>query len=123
MRMTGWLSSGVGTRLWCSLLTPPACAASAANMRSVSARAKVSTFTSSAGMHALQVGTRRIAHLGTVVGMEIARALDFVRQQHRAVMLTYRRDGSPAMSPIVCNVDADDLIAVSTRETAMKTHH
>ena len=27
------------------------------------------------------------------------------------------------MSPIVCNVDADGLIAVSTRETAMKTHH
>jgi PPOX class probable F420-dependent enzyme len=52
--------------------------------------------------------------------MEIARALDFVREQHRAVMLTQRRDGSPAMSPIVCNVDGDGLIAVSTRETAMK---
>jgi PPOX class probable F420-dependent enzyme len=55
--------------------------------------------------------------------MELTRALDFVRKQHRAVMLTHRRDGSPAMSPIVCNVDADGLIAVSTRETAMKTQH
>ena len=55
--------------------------------------------------------------------MELARALDFVREQHRAVMLTHRRDGSPAMSPIVCNVDFDGLIAVSTRETAMKAQH
>jgi PPOX class probable F420-dependent enzyme len=55
--------------------------------------------------------------------MELTRALDFIRKQHRAVMLTYRRDGSPAMSPIVCNVDADGFIVVSTRETAMKAHH
>jgi PPOX class probable F420-dependent enzyme len=27
------------------------------------------------------------------------------------------------MSPIACNVDADGLIVVSTRETAMKTTH
>ena len=53
--------------------------------------------------------------------MEISDALDFVREQHDAVMLTYRRDGSPQMSPITCNVDADGRIVVSTRETAMKT--
>ena len=55
--------------------------------------------------------------------MQIDRALDFVREQHRAVMLTHRRDGSPAMSPIVCNVDAEGFVVVSTREAAMKTHH
>ncbi len=55
--------------------------------------------------------------------MEIDRALDFVREHHHAVMQTYRRDGSPQMSPIACNVDADGLIVVSTRETAMKTTH
>jgi PPOX class probable F420-dependent enzyme len=55
--------------------------------------------------------------------MELDRALAFIREQHRAVMLTHRRDGSPAMSPIVCNVDADGHIVVSTRETAMKTQH
>ena len=27
------------------------------------------------------------------------------------------------MSPIVCNVDTEGYIVVSTRETAMKTHH
>ena len=55
--------------------------------------------------------------------MDIDRALDFVREHHHAVMQTYRRDGSPQMSPIACNVDADGRIVVSTRETAMKTTH
>ncbi len=53
--------------------------------------------------------------------MDLDRALDFVREHHNAVMTTFRRDGSPQMSPIVCGVDADGLIAVSTRETALKT--
>ena len=55
--------------------------------------------------------------------MELDRALDFVREHHHAVMLTRRRDGSPQMSPIACNVDAEGRIVVSTRETAMKTTH
>jgi PPOX class probable F420-dependent enzyme len=55
--------------------------------------------------------------------MDIDHALDFVREHHHAVMQTYRRDGSPQMSPVACNVDADGLIVVSTRETAMKTTH
>jgi len=55
--------------------------------------------------------------------MDLARALDFVREHHHAVMLTHRRDGSAQMSPVACNVDADGRIVVSTRETAMKTTH
>ena len=55
--------------------------------------------------------------------MDLDRALDFIREHHHAVMQTYRRDGSPQMSPIACNVDADGLIVVSTRETAMKVKH
>jgi PPOX class probable F420-dependent enzyme len=51
--------------------------------------------------------------------MEIADALEFVREQHNAVMLTYRRDGSAQMSPITCDV-AGDTIVISTRETALK---
>lgn len=52
--------------------------------------------------------------------MDVARALDFVREHGDAVMQTYRRDGTPQLSPITCAVDADDCIVVSTRETAMK---
>ncbi len=52
--------------------------------------------------------------------MEIAAALTFVREHHRAVLLTWRRDGSAQMSPIVCAVDDDATIVVSTRATAVK---
>jgi PPOX class probable F420-dependent enzyme len=48
-------------------------------------------------------------------------ALEFIREHHDAVMFTYRRDGSPQMSPITCNVDSDGFVVVSTRETALKT--
>jgi PPOX class probable F420-dependent enzyme len=53
--------------------------------------------------------------------MNIADALEFVREHHDAVMSTYRRDGSPQLSPITCSVDGDGFVVVSTRETAMKT--
>jgi PPOX class probable F420-dependent enzyme len=53
------------------------------------------------------------------VNLDDARA--FIREHHEAVMLTYRADGSPQMSPIMCNVDHHGHVIVSTRETAMKT--
>jgi PPOX class probable F420-dependent enzyme len=53
--------------------------------------------------------------------MNLDEARDFIREQHDAVMVTFRRDGSPQLSPITCNVDADGFVVVSTRETAMKT--
>lgn len=51
--------------------------------------------------------------------MEIAAALEFVREHHNAVLHTYRRDGSAQLSPITCDV-AGDQVVVSTRETALK---
>jgi PPOX class probable F420-dependent enzyme len=48
-------------------------------------------------------------------------ALAFVRENHDAILLTYRHDGSPQLSPITCNVDPGGRIVVSTRETALKT--
>ena len=55
--------------------------------------------------------------------MDIAAAQDFIRDNHRAVMLTQRRDGRPAMSPITVGLDDDGRAIVSTRETAMKAKH
>jgi len=46
-------------------------------------------------------------------------ALAFVREHHDAVLLTHRRDGSPQMSPITCNV-SDGRVVLSTRETLAK---
>jgi len=52
--------------------------------------------------------------------MEVARALDFVRSHARAVLATRRRDGSVQMSPVAVAVDSDGLVAISSRETAVK---
>jgi PPOX class probable F420-dependent enzyme len=52
--------------------------------------------------------------------MDLDKARDFLRSNHRAVMATMRRDGSPQMSPITVSVLADGEVAVSSRETAMK---
>src|SRR6266511_3367915 len=52
--------------------------------------------------------------------MDLERARAFVRENHRAVVSTRRADGQPQLSPVVCGVDADGMITVSTRETAMK---
>jgi PPOX class probable F420-dependent enzyme len=55
--------------------------------------------------------------------VDLDRARDFVREHHHAVMLTYRRDGGPQMSPVACGVDAEGRVVVSTRETAIKAQH
>jgi len=48
-------------------------------------------------------------------------AREFIRQHHRAVLVTPRGDGRPQVSPVTCAVDGDGKVTVSTRETAMKT--
>jgi PPOX class probable F420-dependent enzyme len=45
----------------------------------------------------------------------------FLRDNHRAVMATFRADGAPQLSPVTVAVDDDGRVVVSTRETAMKT--
>jgi PPOX class probable F420-dependent enzyme len=52
--------------------------------------------------------------------VDVQRAIEFVRGQHRAVLATRRSDGSPQLSPIVAAVDDDGRILISTRETAIK---
>jgi PPOX class probable F420-dependent enzyme len=52
--------------------------------------------------------------------VDLDRARDFIREHHRAVLATRRRDGSPQLSPVACAVDAEGRVVVSTRETAMK---
>jgi PPOX class probable F420-dependent enzyme len=53
--------------------------------------------------------------------MDLDRARDFIRTNHRAVLATVRRDGAPQLSPITCSVDDTGAVIVSTRETAAKT--
>ena len=53
--------------------------------------------------------------------MDIAEALAFVRDHHRAVLATTRGDGGVQLSPVAATVDPEGRIVVSSRETAMKT--
>ncbi|CAO5246386.1 PPOX class F420-dependent oxidoreductase [Frankia sp. AgKG'84/4] len=55
--------------------------------------------------------------------MELDAAIGFVRDHHRAVLCTTRRDGTPQMSPVSVGVDAGGRLRVSTRLTAFKVSH
>jgi PPOX class probable F420-dependent enzyme len=51
--------------------------------------------------------------------MDVPAAVDFVRENHHAVLATRRRDGTPQLSPVAVGVD-DEGVVISSRETAMK---
>ena len=55
--------------------------------------------------------------------MEIERAQEFLRTNHRAVLATYRGDGTVQMSPITVGVDSAGRMLISSRETAVKVRH
>jgi PPOX class probable F420-dependent enzyme len=48
-------------------------------------------------------------------------ARQFIGAHHRAVLATQRADGLPQLSPVLCAVDDDGRVIISTRETAVKT--
>ncbi len=52
--------------------------------------------------------------------MDLDEARTFLRVHHRAVLVTRRANGDPQLSPVVCAINADGMVAVSTREAAMK---
>lgn len=52
-----------------------------------------------------------IATARTVAREEL---LDFIRPRHRATLVTFRRDGSPQLSPVTCGVDTQGRIVVSS---------
>lgn len=52
--------------------------------------------------------------------MDAEEAREFLRANHRGVLVTSRRDGKPQTSPVTAAVDAEGLVVVSSRETAMK---
>lgn len=55
--------------------------------------------------------------------MDIDQARDFVKTNHRGILLTHRSDGGPQMSPIVAGVDSDGYVVASSRETAYKVRN
>ena len=55
--------------------------------------------------------------------MDLNEARDLLRHQHRAVLATWRADGSPQLSPVVVGLDDDGYAVISTRETAYKVRN
>ena len=55
--------------------------------------------------------------------MDLHHVRAYLADNHHAVMATMRADGRPQMSPVICGVDADGYVVVSTRETAYKTRN
>ncbi|GAA4202786.1 PPOX class F420-dependent oxidoreductase [Streptosporangium oxazolinicum] len=55
--------------------------------------------------------------------MDHDKAREFLRANHRAIMLTSHADGRPQLSPVVVGLDAEGNAIVSTRETAAKVRN
>ena len=55
--------------------------------------------------------------------MDREQAVDFVRNNHRAVIATTRSDGHSALTPVAAAVDDEGYVVVSTRQGSMKVAH
>ena len=55
--------------------------------------------------------------------MDIDDALQFLRDNHRSVLITRKRDGSPQASPVVHGVDGADRVVISSRQPAYKVRN
>ena len=55
--------------------------------------------------------------------MDLDQARDFVRANHRGVLITRRQDGSVQSSPVTAGVDPDGHLIVSSREPAYKVRN
>lgn len=55
--------------------------------------------------------------------MNVQEAREFLRDNHRGVLGTFRRDGMPQLSPVTVGLDADGYATISTREPAYKVRN
>ncbi len=55
--------------------------------------------------------------------MDLDKAREFIKVNHRAVLATYRRDGRLQLSPVAVGLGPDGRAIISTRETAYKTRN
>jgi PPOX class probable F420-dependent enzyme len=55
--------------------------------------------------------------------MDADDARQFIRDNHRSVLATFRGDGRPQLSPVGAVIDDDGCVVISSRETAMKTRN
>ncbi|HWL64496.1 MAG TPA: PPOX class F420-dependent oxidoreductase [Actinomycetota bacterium] len=53
--------------------------------------------------------------------MDVDEAKEFIRSNHRAILITHRKDGRLQTSPVAVGIDAEGMAVISSRETAYKT--
>jgi PPOX class probable F420-dependent enzyme len=53
--------------------------------------------------------------------MELDEARAFIRDNHRAVLVTHRSNGELQTTPVTVGIDGEGRAVISTRETAYKT--
>jgi len=54
---------------------------------------------------------------------DLAAVRDFLRGHHRAILLTWRPDGTPHMSPVAVAVEPGGQAVISTRDGAVKARN
>ena len=57
------------------------------------------------------------------VPMEIGRAREFLKNNHWAVLATWRKDGRLQMSPVTVGLDSTGRAIISSRESAYKVNN
>jgi PPOX class probable F420-dependent enzyme len=55
--------------------------------------------------------------------MELTDARAFLRTHHRSILVTYKRNGEPQLSPVNHGVDDQGRIAISSRQPAYKVRN
>jgi PPOX class probable F420-dependent enzyme len=55
--------------------------------------------------------------------MDVGHALDYLRSNHRSVIITRKHDGELAPSPVVHGVDDQNRVVISSREPAFKVRN
>ena len=55
--------------------------------------------------------------------MEIDRAREFIRENHRGILATRRKDGGLQISPIAVGIDENGRAVISSREPAYKVRN
>ncbi|MEW9527557.1 PPOX class F420-dependent oxidoreductase [Microbispora sp. NPDC049125] len=61
--------------------------------------------------------------IATAENVSREQLLDFLRDRHRAILITSRREGGPQASPVTCGVDSEGRIVVSTYPERAKTRN
>jgi PPOX class probable F420-dependent enzyme len=55
--------------------------------------------------------------------MDLDKAREFIRDNHRAVLATRRRSGEIQQSPVLVTVDGEGRLVISSRDAAYKTRN